>query len=101
VLRGRLELARLPAGAGAQVGYGSPLRYYFARAVGAAQVDRVRKVDCGTITRSPSHTVRDPFSASAGEEQPHGAWIMPTRLAHRTLLTSTDPTEIGIIRTSA
>ena len=51
--------------------------------------------------RSLWRTIRHSSSSSAGEEQSHGAWIMPTRLTRTTRLTSTDRTEVGIIRTSA
>ena len=51
--------------------------------------------------RSPWRTVHDCSSSSAAREQPHAAGIMKTRLARLTPLTSTDRTEVGIIRSSA
>jgi len=63
--------------------------------------DLVHRVDCGTIMRSLWRTIRDPSSSSPGEEQSHGARIMPIRLTPTNRLTSTDLTEVGIIPTSA
>ena len=61
----------------------------------------MRELDLQPCQPRPWRTVHDRSSSSAARKQPHTAGIMPTRLARPTPLTSTDRTEVGIIRSSA
>src|ERR1044072_3074291 len=98
VLRGRPGAGLTTRRSRALVGSGSPHRRYFSRAVGAAQVDVGAQ---SRLWNDHALPVAHGLGSLLLQRREHGAWIMPTRSARTTRLTSTDQTEVGIIRRAA